>query len=103
MNSVSAKSATPRTSSILTLTAFISSSAAVTAACRGDAASCFLRREGRVGRIMFWAGPPVQVSGLAGSIAPALTNDPTNFIGHQIAWIVPGDEGLPQLRRGDLQ
>src|SRR5215469_10219430 len=106
MTIVSAMSVRPRTSSTLTFTAFMSSSAVVTADCNGEARSSLGRRRVRV--VMCLSGfsrewPPRGTPILLWSIAPRLEDDLPYRIGNEIARISSGDDERAQFRRGDLE
>src|SRR5580700_219417 len=103
---VSAMSVRPRTSSTLTFTAFISSSALVTAACSGEARSSGGRRRLRVVMCLSgfsWGASSAGVGLVRKSIAPRLENDLPHLLGHEVARIAARDEQRAQLGRGDLQ
>src|SRR5215472_6716280 len=104
MTIVSAMSVSPRTSRTLTLAAFISSSAVVTASLRGDTRSAVGRRLVRVvmclSGVSWWPG----VSRiLPCSIAPRVEDDLPYCIGNEIAGIAAGDQSRAQLGGGDLE
>src|SRR5215469_1380022 len=104
MTSVSAMSVSPRTSRTLTFTAFMSSSAVVTASLRGEMRSVAGRRRVRVVMCLSGVSWWLLVCGiLPCSIAPRLENDLPYRIGNEEAGIAAGDDERAQLGGGDLE
>src|SRR6185369_13045557 len=101
MTMTSAMSVSPRTSMIFTLTAFMSSSAAVTMPSSGEPRSG--ARRGRVRVVMCADISPEVSSALVRSIAPRFDNDLTDFVWHEITRIRAREDDLPYFRRRDLE
>src|SRR4029077_16303461 len=104
MTIVSAMSVSPRTSRTLTFTAFMSSSAVVTAFFRGETRSVAGRRRVRVvmclSDVSWWPGVSWT---LPCSIAPRLEDDLPHRVGNEVARIAAGDQSRAQLGGGDLE